>query len=261
MKRLHFTYDMQIDYSTVVSSCNFTIKCVPKDTLRQKIDNLVIKMYPDAGFQWGTDGFKNIQIWGRCPDPHTVFRFQIEGDATTGLGDWEESEDADSSMIFAHPHGQNLPGDCIKDFFAKRIKNTDTCTYDKAAGIMQSLFEEYKYCPGSTGVDTGAEAAFSQGKGVCQDYAHILIALLHLAGITARYVTGFIIGEGASHAWVEILDNGKWYGIDPTHNRPVNDDYIKIGHGRDAGDCQINRGIMQGGGLHTQTVSVNVLEV
>jgi transglutaminase-like putative cysteine protease len=82
-----------------------------------------------------------------------------------------------------------------------------------------------------------------------------------LAGITARYVTGFIIGEGVSHAWVEFLDHDQWYGIDPTNNKLVNDEYIKIGHGRDAKDCMINRGIMHGGGPHTQSVRVNVQEV
>lgn len=261
MKKLHFTYDMQIEYSAAVSSCNFTIKCIPVDTLRQKIDNIKITMYPDANYQWGQDGFKNMQVWGLCAKQHTSFRFQIEGDAQTGISDYEEDVDTDLAMVFSHPHGLNVSGDTIREFYGSRIKNINTCTYDKAIEIVQILFEEYKYQSGSTNVDTSAEEAFAQGCGVCQDYAHILISLLHLAGISARYVMGFIIGEGESHAWVEFLDDGKWYGIDPTHNKLVDDNYIKIGHGRDAKDCMINRGIMRGGGKHTQTVNVNVLEV
>lgn len=261
MRKLHFTYKMQIEYSTIVSNCNFTIKCIPLDTQRQKIDNIKINMYPDTNYQWGTDGFRNKQIWGRNSEPHTSFQFQIEGDATTGLSHYEEAVDTDLAMIFSHSHGLNIPGDTIKEFYNKKIKNINTGIFDKAIQTMQVLFQEYKYQSGTTNVDTSAEEAFSQGCGVCQDYAHIMISLLHLCDISARYVTGFIIGEGASHAWVEFLDGDKWYGIDPTHNKPIDDDYIKIGHGRDARDCMINRGIMHGGGLHTQAVHVNVQEV
>lgn len=260
MKKLHFTYDMQIEYSVPVTSCNFTIKCFPADTKRQQVGDFKISILPDTDYQWGTDGFKNKQIWGKCAEPHTSFRFQIEGDAKTGLSDYEEEIDTDLAMVFSCPHGLNVPGDTIKAFSDKRIKNTDACTYDKVTEITQILFQEFEYKSLTTNVNTSAEEAFAQGYGVCQDYSHILISLLHLVKIPARYVTGFIIGEGESHAWVEFLDGNKWYGIDPTHNRPVNDDYIKIGHGRDAHDCMINRGIMHGGGLHTQTVNVNVRE-
>ncbi len=262
MKKLHFMYDMQIDYSIEVTNCHFTIKCIPKDTLRQKIENIKIIISPETAFQWGKDGFCNTQIWGENAMPHSSFHFSIEGDAMTGLSESEEQIDDHLAMVFAHPHGLNIAGDTIISFYNEKIKNTeDIDTFDKVIRITQMLFQNFEYQTGTTQVDTSAEAAFSQGCGVCQDYAHILIALLHLAGITARYVTGFIIGEGASHAWVEFLDGDNWYGIDPTNNKLVTDEYIKIGHGRDAGDCMINRGIMHGGGLHTQRVNVNVQEV
>ena len=67
------------------------------------------------------------------------------------------------------------------------------------------------------------------GKGVCQDYSHILIALCRKYKIPARYVVGMIIGEGATHAWVEVYYDGCWYGLDPTHNKEVDDYFIKIG--------------------------------
>lgn len=261
MKRLHFTYDMQIDYSITASNCNFTIKCIPVDTLRQKIENIKITMYPDCDYQWGIDGFKNKYIWGKNVDSHTVFRFLIEGDAKTGMSVAEANTDTDIDMVYSLPHGLNIAGEKIKAFYEEKIKNIDGSTYDKVSKITKLMFPMMKYLPGSTTVDTSAEEAFSNGCGVCQDYAHILISLLHLSGISARYVTGFIIGEGASHAWVEFLDDDKWYGVDPTNNKFVNDEYIKIGNGRDARDCMINRGIMLGGGLHTQKINVNVLEV
>lgn len=96
------------------------------------------------------------------------------------------------------------------------------------------------------------------GRGVCQDYAHIYITLLRMAGIPARYVCGLIIGEGASHAWVEALCDGRWLAFDPTNDCLVLDNYIKLGHGRDSADCAINRGLMWNGGTQEQKISVLV---
>ena len=130
--------------------------------------------------------------------------------------------------------------------------------YDKSIAIMHSLYKDFIYQPNNTKKDTSAEEAFEIGKGVCQDYSHIMIALLHLAGIPARYVTGMLIGEGASHAWVEVLWHDKWIGMDPTNDVLVAESHIKLGHGRDASDCLINRGVMKGGGQQTQEIVVSV---
>ena len=110
-------------------------------------------------------------------------------------------------------------------------------------------------------MSTTAEQAWQIGAGVCQDYAHILIALCQMEGIPARYVTGMLIGEGASHAWVEVFAGDRWYPLDPTNDCTVTDSHIKIGTGRDAGDCLINRGIMHGGGTQTQEIRVSVTEM
>ena len=261
MKQLHLSYDMLIEYSEVVNRCNFTIKCIPVDTLRQKISNVKIQMIPDVKYYYGKDGLNNTQIYGVDEIPHTTFHFHIEADALTGLSDYEADTNEDLDMIFGHEHGLNKAGPKIEFFCdtlyrVKRIKSR----YEQAIELMHELSRNFVYVPNTTNVSTTAEEAFSQGYGVCQDYAHIYISFLHSLKIPARYVTGFIIGEGESHAWDEILIDGKWYGIDPTHNRAVNDDYIKIGVGRDANDCMINRGIMHGGGLHTQRVSVHVVD-
>ena len=95
---------------------------------------------------------------------------------------------------------------------------------------------------------------------MCQDYAHIMISMCRMAGIPCRYVVGMLIGEGLSHAWVEIEDNGMWYGIDPTNGIKVSENHIKISHGRDYGDCLINQGVFTGTAKQIQTVSVSVQE-
>lgn len=261
MKKLHLSYDMLIEYSVEVQRCNFTIKCIPVDSLRQQISNVHIKIVPDVKYSYGKDGLNNVQIYGVNEEPHKSFSFHIEADAKTGFSDYETDVNDDLDMIFKHEHGLNKAGPRITLFFntissLKRVRDP----YKKALRLMHELSRNFVYLPRTTDVNTTAEEAFVQGYGVCQDYAHIYIAFLHLAGIPARYVTGFIVGEGESHAWVEALCNGKWYGLDPTHDRAVSDEYIKVGIGRDAKDCMINRGIMHGGGFHTQKVNVQVIE-
>lgn len=259
MKRLHFSYTMQIEYSLPVQRCNFTIKCIPLNTARQRVDNFRISLLPDVEYCEGVDGLGNKQIYGLNEEEHRSFSFNIEGDVVTGLASYEEGEDDNLSAIFRHPYGLNKPGQSIQAFF-NSLRLDDLSLRDKAMYILNALKYQLVYKTGSTNVGTTAEEAMAQRCGVCQDYAHIYISLLHLAGIPARYVTGLIIGEGASHAWVEILDDHIWYGIDPTNDCIVGDNYIKIGVGRDARDCMINRGIMHGGGPQLQTINVSVIE-
>jgi len=260
MRKLHFDYAMEIVYSVEVEKCNFTIKCFPHDTLRQRVSNVLVNLSPKSNFQYGVDGLLNKQIYGMNDVPHKRFFFHIEGDADVGLSPYEEEENDNLTMVFKHPHGLNLPGDGIRAYFEKNNEKREMSAYERAVDLMHKLHHDFTYAPCTTDIKTTAEEAFVQGKGVCQDYAHIFIALMHLAGIPARYVTGLIVGEGASHAWVEILWDGKWFGLDPTNDAVISDEHIKIGVGRDANDCTINRGIMHGGGFHTQTIQVNVTE-
>lgn len=269
LQRLKFDYEMQIEYEEEVAQCHFTIKCLPKNTQRQTIEEYDISLFPPIEYVHGTDGLKNLQIYGRNARPHTKFIFRITGTALVGLSDFEEDEDDNLSMIFRHPHGMNQPGENISAYYNRVISQSECAkklaeAYTKesilkyAEYVMERLHGDFEYQPNTTGIDTTAEEAFCQGYGVCQDYAHIYIALMHQAHIAARYVTGLIVGEGASHAWVEVLADGKWYGFDPTNKKRVEDEHIKIGVGRDAHDCMINRGIMHGGGFHTQTIRVSV---
>lgn len=262
MRHLQFDYYMQIDYSEPVSICNFTIKCIPQDNLRQKIRHVEMELNPHTYYSYGVDGLGNPQIYGLDEVAHTTFYFRITGEAITGLSDCEELENDDKTMIFRHPHGMNVPGEKIRSYFQSFQFPEASKPLEIAEMIMHRLHQDFSYKPNTTTVNTMAEEAFSQGYGVCQDYAHIFIALLHLAGIPARYVTGLLIGEGASHAWVEVWQDHKWYGFDPTNDVRVKGSHIKIGVGRDAHDCMINRGIMHGGGQHQTTkVLVSVKEI
>ena len=114
------------------------------------------------------------------------------------------------------------------------------------------------YQTGVTNVRTTAGEAAQNKTGVCQDYAHIFLALCRMMKIPARYVSGLPVGEGASHAWVEIWFDGKWHGYDPTRNCHVDETYLRFCTGRDFHDCPIEAGVFWGNCIQNQKVYTKV---
>lgn len=262
MRTLHFDYDMQLRYSQPVSVCHFTIKCFPYDSARQKVSELAISLKPETKYSNGTDSFGNRQIYGCVKEPHEVFSFHVSGEVRTGCSEFEFAGTSDENelMIFRNCYGLNEPGRGLRAYFSSLSGEMPVNEYERCIFFMHRLYKDFSYEKNHTDMETSAEQAWEQRRGVCQDYSHIYISLLLMAGIPARYVTGFLIGEGASHAWVEAFCNGKWYGFDPTNDVVVTDSHIRIGMGRDARDCLINRGVLCGGGNQTQEISVSVYE-
>lgn len=131
------------------------------------------------------------------------------------------------------------------------------------------LHGRFRYAPSATDVNTPLTEFAQHTSGVCQDFAHAMLALCRAAGIPARYVSGYIhanprgdeqlIGAEASHAWVEAFIPGNgWVGFDPTNGCPVTEAHVKIGYGRDYDDLPPLRGLRRGGGGATLEVTVQV---
>lgn len=260
MKHLHFDYRMQLAYSEQVKKCHFTIKCIPPDTARQKITNLQLVTSPTDSMEQGTDSFGNRFLFGNVLGEHDRFFFHATGDACTGLADSEPFLEESLLGAYKYPYGRTCAGTALKRYWKENLHRQEETMYRQAYTWMKCLYRDFAYEKEVTAVDTTAEQAWCLGRGVCQDYAHILITLCRLSGIPARYVVGMMLGEGFSHAWVEILSDGRWYALDPTNGCAVDDSYIKLGVGRDASDCSINRGVMLGGGRQSQDICVTVTE-
>lgn len=260
MAFLNYEYKMVISYSEPVDRCYFTIKSFPIDDFRQRSIAYDISMTPQTQYSEGKDSFGNTQIIGSEDFPHSKFEYTIKGLVETQPVSIIGGVNLSRVGMYKYPHGKCIPGDGIKQF-AKEIEDeviSLTSTKDKCYKIMSFLHNKMAYEQGSTEVETTAEEAFLGGKGVCQDFAHIYITLLRLFNIPARYVCGLIVGEGKSHAWVEAVCEENYIAFDPTHNTEITDEYIKLGTGRDATDCAINRGVMWGGGKQTQEINVTV---
>jgi len=105
------------------------------------------------------------------------------------------------------------------------------------------------YQVGVTGTQTPAAMALHLGRGVCQDYAHIMLSLLRTLGIPARYVSGHLLGEGPPHAWVEVMVDGVVVAYDPTHHRRAGSNYITVATGRDFADVTSTSGVFSGSAI------------
>jgi transglutaminase-like putative cysteine protease len=160
-----------------------------------------------------------------------------------------------------------------------------------AEALMRKIHRELAYSPGETSIATPLSEVLENRRGVCQDFAHLMIACLRSRGLAARYVSGYIrlrpavpdadcgepdaaarslqparsepqldwVGAGASHAWVSVfIPPLGWIELDPTNDVRVGVDHVAIAWGRDFGDVSPLRGVILGAGSHSLAVSVTV---
>jgi transglutaminase-like putative cysteine protease len=150
--------------------------------------------------------------------------------------------------------------------FAQTVSFREVKTMkDAAETVMAAVRAKLTYEKKVTGAYTPVSESLALGRGVCQDFAHLFIAVARLCGLAARYVSGYVNqpGELATHAWVQVWggpDVG-WANLDPTHNCWCAADYVVTAVGRDFGDVPPNRGVWKGDADETITVSVNVQPV
>lgn len=259
MKRLHFLYEINLFMSQDVTDHHFQLKCIPMENGAQHCLSLSCVVNPPVNLTKTEDGFGNRGFSGVITKEHSALEIMAEGIVETGGVAFSETP----AFMYKFQSSMTQPGDALESFYKKiQAEQESGCTdTDRALFMMNALFGNFSYAGGVTNVKTTAEEAFAGGTGVCQDYAHILISLLRSAGIPARYVAGLLLGEGATHAWVEAWTGAGWMGLDPTHNRPVDDTYIKLTHGRDFNDGYVDRGHFTGCAFQSQQIYVKVEEV
>jgi transglutaminase-like putative cysteine protease len=141
---------------------------------------------------------------------------------------------------------------------------------ETAEEIAARVRAQVRYVAGATQVLTNAQQAWDQGQGVCQDMAHVTVALLRAAGLPARYVSGYLHADpaaepgqtavGESHAWVEYWA-GSWRPCDPTSGAPVRERHVVVARGRDYSDIPPLKGIYHGAPARAATVTVEVTRI
>jgi transglutaminase-like putative cysteine protease len=155
------------------------------------------------------------------------------------VGGRDTPDAIDFDQRFARPSRLTHADDALRAV-AGQLRRTGLRGADLADQISHRVFEHFEYRWGATAVTTGAAEAWAAGMGVCQDYAHCMLALCRLCGLPARYVSGHLLGEGGTHAWVEVLVRHpddehalRAVPIDPTHDRRAGLRYLTVAVGRD----------------------------
>ena len=141
---------------------------------------------------------------------------------------------------------------------------------DALTDLNRRMFEEFTYDGQFTDVDTPVEIAFNERRGVCQDFAHVMLSMCRAKGLACRYVSGYLetepppgmpklMGADASHAWVSVFMPGAgWVDFDPTNGILPSERHITLAWGRDYGDVVPLKGLMTGGSQHQLVVQVDV---
>jgi transglutaminase-like putative cysteine protease len=193
-------------------------------------------------------------------------RFRFRKDATF---------DAASEFVFPSPY---VPRHDDFAAYARASFVPGRAAFDVAMDLTTRIYEDFTYDADSTEINTPAVEALAQRKGVCQDFAHIMIACFRTMGLPARYVSGYLltqpppgqprlVGADASHAWVSVYlpgegdgpeSTGGWADFDPTNGRQPGEDYVALAIGRDYSDVSPMRGVLHGGARHTLKVGVTV---
>jgi transglutaminase-like putative cysteine protease len=154
--------------------------------------------------------------------------------------------------------------------YARSSFSRNRPTLDGVRELMDRIFSDFTYDPSATDLSTSVATVFQTRRGVCQDFAHVMIGCLRSLGLAARYTSGYLrtrppegkprlIGADASHAWVSVWipDHG-WVDFDPTNNLCPSDEHITLAFGRDFADVTPVRGVILGGANHDLEVSVDV---
>lgn len=206
-----------------------------------------VLLTPVADVNHSVDSFGNSVIYGLIEDEHKAFSVLSKGRVECGPYGIADPSPAE---YYRYPTPLTQCNDELRALAAGL----------DPAGTMHATHRALRYQRFVTTNATTAIEALNGGVGVCQDFAHVMIAACRAAGYLARYVNGMVVGEGETHAWVEVYDaaQGLWLGYDPTFDRPVTSGYIKLAHGRDTNDCPVNRGRFFNWTTETMTIKCKV---
>lgn len=244
-------------YSAPVTNVRQRLKVVPPSShgrQRRTRWQLTVQGVRGASRRTFLDRFGNVTIDVSVPRVDAAVEFVLAVEAATDESGWPCSPVVDRGYLQA----TRLTG--AEGGVAELARRGD---HPDVATLCERVHRSLDYEWGITGVGTTASEALAGGRGVCQDYAHIMLAACRAQGRPARYVSGHLAGDGGSHAWVEVLHPHpycptRWVaeGWDPTHNRRAGSDYLVVAIGRDYADVAPLSGTYDGTGT-TNTVAVD----
>jgi transglutaminase-like putative cysteine protease len=290
---LHVTHETRYAYTPPVETAQHLAHLKPLATGSQRLVSHALTIRPEPAQRGESpDVYGNTRAFFALESTHEELVVTAESVVETGAPElspaaslelpWEEVRER-------FRYAKDLPFDPASEFvFASRYvpRHEDFAAYarssfapgrplfDAAMDLTLRMYRDFVYDTESTEISTPAIEALAQRHGVCQDFAHIMIACFRTLGLPARYVSGYLltqpppgearlIGADASHAWVSVYlpgadGPGDWAEFDPTNGRQPGEDYVALAIGRDYSDVSPMRGVLHGGARHTLDVRVTV---
>jgi transglutaminase-like putative cysteine protease len=253
---IDFHFQTDLTFSSPASDHHFTLKIFPPNDERQNIKKITWRIDPPGVLWHSGDSFGNKALSGHIDPKHDHFSFGIQGLAEISGQPYMAASGAERVLQY---HSElTRPYNTLVDFYKNLASAAPQNALERVRYFSSSVHNHMRYEHGVTTQKTTAQEAFDGGTGVCQDYAHILLSLLRLDGVLCRYVAGLASDYGETHAWVEALIEDRFYGVDPTRNKMIDEGYLAISRGRDFDDCSIERGIFKGTCRGTQTIDLRM---
>ncbi len=281
---LNVRHVTQYLYDEPVSESVMEVWMQPSRTLTQTPISFELRVDPAAKTFNYADVYGNQVHHFDVPQPHSKLR--IESHATVETAAATPLPTALELEAWDHLASESVRGDCwdflrldgftsgspaLDAFVQGRGLDGARRQWDPLTAVHRlasSLYEAFEYEPGVTGADSPIDHALAEGRGVCQDFAHIMIAVCRGWGVPARYVSGYLFTDqqagdrsdpDATHAWVEVfLPSLRWIGFDPTNNCLASDRHVLAAIGRDYADVPPSRGVFKGGAGSHLSVGVSV---
>jgi transglutaminase-like putative cysteine protease len=263
----------QYTYASPVSESFNEVRLHPVSDEWQQVNDFLLKILPATRLRHHRDFYSNIVHHFDIPEPHGMLIVESFLHVTTRppppLAATETpfplariGEAAREPRIFDFLQESRFV-DLSPDTWRLALDATAgaTDTWQAALAIMNFIHSNIKYEPKSTNVHTHMSDVLKDRRGVCQDFAHVMLGLCRSLKIPALYVSGYLATEvaRATHAWAEVLIPGiGWRGLDPTHNRQTDGTYVKIAVGRDYADVPPVTGNYKGTTDRKMEVSVKI---
>jgi transglutaminase-like putative cysteine protease len=282
------THTTDYKYSDPVAEAYLELRLTPPVNERQTIFDHEIAIDPVTRVSGYHDYFGNRVDFISLPFRHS--RLVIENEAVVEthpvplperaleLTVQESRQILSSALPFVFDYLQ--PTEMVKigreaTQWARRFFSGRQILREALEELNHAIHQEFKYSKGATEFSTDLSTVWRARRGVCQDFAHVMLSVLRTAGVPSRYVCGYLqtalpgdadssglVGSLATHAWVEILVPGQiWIALDPTNNRWCGEQHVAVSLGRDADDAAPIRGTFKGSGRQSMKVKVKVAQL
>lgn len=288
MIRYQARHNTVYDYGEPVTLAHHLAHLKPRDSQRQKVLRHELRVVPEPT-TWNerSDGFDNPIVQFAVEEPHqrliveSMIEIEIAPSAppdADAYPAWDTlrdrlcDADPDTAPVYAFRLDSTLieVGEAFADYAAPDFP-PGRPVIEAVLALNARMHKDLAFDPQATTVTTPPREVLREKRGVCQDFAHLMIACLRSLGLPARYVSGYLrttpppgrprlVGADQSHAWAAVWIGGEeWLELDPTNDCVPSLDHITVAYGRDYDDVAPLRGIIVGGGPHRLHVGVDVV--